>query len=167
MPDLDDTTARLPSATIDNPFEDYALKPEGCEMGYTVELGFKDYLHHTWWIKGLGGGIHIWARKVQPEGWPTEWIGGVEVHYAAAPDDSGWFDPYAPSHSDCWLLNGPCWHNGTSLYFEERIAPRMPHPDAGHANDFDQLPHNFIGFELVDWFQDKIASLTPTTEGDV
>ncbi len=148
------------------PFADYTLKPDGCEMGYSVEPGFNDYPHHTWWIKGPGGGVHIWARKAPLEGWPTEWIGGVEVHHAHCPDSSGWFDPGAPSQPDCWLLDGPCWHDGTSLYFSEWIAPRFRHPDAADANDFDQLPHSFIGFELVDWFQDKVARSLPTGGDD-
>lgn len=140
-----------------NPFSDYTRKPDGCEMGYSNEPGFKDCPHHTWWIKGPSGGVHVWARKAPLAGFPTEWIGGVEVHHAHCPDNSGWFNQNAPSQSNCWLLNAPCWHDGSSLYFSERIAPRMRHPDADTANDFDQLPHNFIGFVLVDWFQDKIA----------
>lgn len=142
-----------------------AHQPAGTEMGYKVEPGFNDLPYHIWWIKGSGGGVHIWARKAPLEGWPTEWIGGVEVHLSECPSDSGWFNPEEPSHADCWLIGGPCWHDGTSLYFSERIDPRMPHPDSPTANDFDSLPHSYIGFELANWFNNKIA--TPSTTGDV
>jgi len=126
-------------------------------MGYRCGKGFNDYPHHTWWIEGPNGRVHVWARKAPLRGFPTEWVGGVEVHYAHCPDNSGWFNQKEPSQSDCWLLNAPCRHDGSSLHFSERIAPHMRHPDADSANDFDSLPHNFIGFVLVDWFQDKMA----------
>jgi hypothetical protein len=29
----------------------------------------------------------------------------------------------APSHKDCWLIGGQCWHDGTSLYAEEHVWP--------------------------------------------
>jgi hypothetical protein len=139
-----------------NPFADYHLKPDGAEMGYKVEPGFNDLPYHTWWIKGESGGIHVWARTAECPGYPIEWIGGVEVHYANAPD-GGWFDSTAPSQASCWLLDGPCWHDGSSLYFSERIAPRLPYPDDANCNDFDRMPHSLIGYTLVDWFLDKLT----------
>ena len=126
------------------------------DFGYKVEPGFKGIPQHTWWIKGVGGGVHIWARRAPSEGWPTEWIGGVEVHHASCPESSGWFKPDEPSQTACWLLEGPCWHDGTSLYFSERIAPYFRHPDSENADDLDQLPHGYIEFELRDWFESHI-----------
>jgi hypothetical protein len=140
-----------------NPFVYYHLKPDGADMGYKVEPGFKDLPFHTWWIKSEAGGVHIWARQAKLEGFASEWIGGVEVHYAKAPD-GGWFDPEQPSQAPCWLLDGrPCWHDGSSLYFSERIAPSLPYPEAAQANDYDRMPHSLIGYMLVDWFNDKIT----------
>ena len=141
-------------------------QPADTEMGYKAEPGFNDIPHHTWWIKGKRGGVHIWARQSKLTNWPTEWIGGVEVHLASPPEDSGWFNPDEPSHADCWLLNGPCWHDGTSLYFSERIAPLFAWPDDETANDFDRLPHHYIGFELVHWFNNRIAALEAQEKND-
>ena len=134
-------------------------RADGQTMGYGVEPGFGGVPLHVWWIRGDDGGVHIWARRAPLDGWPTEWIGGVEVHHATCPDSSGWFKPDEPSQSECWLLEGPCWHDGTSLYFRERIAPHFRHPDSENADDYDQLPHNYIKFELLDWFQDKIKGI--------
>ena len=134
-------------------------RADGPVIGYKVEPGFKDIPLHMWWIKGEGGGVHIWARRAPLDGWPTEWIGGVEVHHATCPDSSGWFKPDEPSQSECWLLDGPCWHDGTSLYFRERIAPLFRHPDSENADAYDQLPHAYIESELRDWFHDRIAAL--------
>lgn len=156
MPNKPRRIIRMSKIEISNPFEDYTIKPEGCDMGYKVEPGFNDLPFHTWWIKDGDGGVHVWARQAKLENWPTEWIGGVEVHYAVPPSGDGWFKRNEPSHAECWLIDGPCWHDGSSLYFSERVAPRMPHPDSDYANDFDRLPHRLIGFILIDWFQDKI-----------
>lgn len=127
-------------------------------LGYKVEPGFKDEPMHTWWLKGEQGAVHIWARIARLEGWPSEWIGGVEVHYAKCPGDNGWFKPDEPSHAECWLLEGPCWHDGTSLYFREQIAPCLPHPENPECHMRDNLPHFYIEHILRDWFHDKFSS---------
>lgn len=137
-------------------------KPTGASMGYKREPAFRDEPMHTWWIKGPHGGVHIWARLSKLDGWPTEWIGGVECHWAECPDNgTGWHKPDAPSHSDCWLLGGQCWHDGTSLYFSERIEPRLPHPDGRDPHHVDGLPHSIIRTILVEWFQDRICPERP------
>lgn len=154
------------SLAAEQRFEEPSNKPAGTTMGYKAEPGFNDLPHHTWWIKGERGGVHIWARQSKLNDWPTEWIGGVEVHHASPPDDSGWYKPDKPSHTDCWLLDGPCWHDGTSLYFSERITPHFPWPDSPTANDFDNLPHSYIGFELVWWFNERFAALEAQEKND-
>ena len=48
-------------------------------------------------------------------------LAGLETHYAAAskPDYLG-----EGSHHDiCWLLEAPCWHDGTSLWAMEYWLP--------------------------------------------
>lgn len=153
--------------TIEHDVFGNCQKPTGASMGYKREPAFRDEPMHTWWIKGPHGGVHIWARLSKLDGWPTEWIGGVECHWAECPDNgTGWHKPDAPSHSDCWLLGGQCWHDGTSLYFSERIAPLFAWPDDETANDFDRLPHHYIGFELVHWFNNRIAALEAQEKND-
>jgi len=76
----------------------------------------------NWCLTGPDGGIHIWAR-VNPSrviSW-EKYYGGVETHYRK--QVYSWQEE--PSHAHCWLLDGPCWHDGTSLYFSERLAPML------------------------------------------
>jgi len=146
------------SDTIEHDVFGNRQKPTGASMGYKREPAFRDEPMHNWWIKGPLGGVHIWARLSKLDGWPTEWIGGVECHWAECPDNgTGWHKPDAPSHGDCWLLGGPCWHDGTSRYFSERIAPWLPYPHGLDPHHVDGLPHSIIGHILVEWFQDRIC----------
>jgi hypothetical protein len=137
--------------------DDVAKIAAGLSEGYEVHQTPSIEPRHVWWIKGAHGGVHIWAKASHLEGWPSEWIGGVEVHLAQCPDDGGWFKPDQPSQEDCWLLDGPCWHDGTSLYFSERIAPRMPHPDSDYRNDPERMPVALIQHELRSWYEDRVV----------
>ncbi|MGL5736888.1 MAG: hypothetical protein ACRCYS_18645, partial [Beijerinckiaceae bacterium] len=113
--------------TFPNPFDGFNV-PDGFTMGYEQHEGHAGNPSHTWFAKNVNGAVHIWARLcAYPDAkHPPEWIGGVEYHWANYPEDSGWFKPDEPSQSDCWLLKGPCWHDGTSLYFSESLAHCMP-----------------------------------------
>jgi len=158
--DTDANTPVAPATEVPNPYADYAVVPIGATMGYEVHDDGAGRLQHNWWIKSDDGGIHIWACLAKLAGWPDEWLGGVEAHYAAVPDSyGGWFDPAKPSHEDCWLLKGPCWHDGSSLYFSEQIAPRMPYAGGTNPHDYAAMPHDFIAWHLLDWFGDKITRL--------
>lgn len=132
------------------------------DFGYEQQDGFGGEPSHVWWIKDDRGAVHIWARISRLDGFPTEWIGGVECHWAECPEGSGWFNPQSPSQSDCWLLKGPCWHDGSSLYFRERIAPYLPHPDGEYRNDPGRFPVALIQHELASWHEDKIATTGET-----
>jgi hypothetical protein len=57
--------------------------------------------------------VHIWASR-DPDG---GWYGGVESH--TRPEEGG-----RVSHEKCPFLNGPCYHGGSSLYFEESFKER-------------------------------------------
>ena len=144
--------------TIEHDVFGNCQKPTGASMGYKREPAFRDEPMHTWWIKGPHGGVHIWARLSKLDGWPTEWIGGVECHWAECPENgTGWHKPDAPSHGDCWLLGSPCWHDGSSLYFSEHIAPWLPYPEGSDPHHVDHLPHSIIGAILAEWFRDRIC----------
>lgn len=110
----------------------------------------KGYPTFTWSLIGPDGGVHIWARANDAE-WVAKWgeryIGGVECHWPAPPDES--------HHADCWLLKGPCRHDGSSLYFSERIAP-MLHPDNIESESIGQ----FVQSILHDWYRSNIAART-------
>lgn len=96
---------------------------------------------HTWSSKDEKGGVHIWGRLSKLEGWPTEWIGGCESHSYSPPD----YEPNSKPHNDpCWLLEAPCWHDGSSLMFTERVAGYLPHPEAEDADDMDERHHSMV-----------------------
>lgn len=146
------TAASFETLTL---FDDLYGRPDGTAMGYRREPAFQNEPMHSWWIKGQSGGVHIWARLSKLAGWQLEWIGGVECHWAQCPAGS-YHNPDTPSHGDCWLLGGPCWHDGTSLYFSERIEPWLPYADGDDPHKFDALPHPIIGRVLVNWFNNKM-----------
>lgn len=81
--------------------------------------------HHVWTVIGRHGAMHFhvtdmgeaWAQK---HGRDQQYSGGLEIHHRAPPD---YMRDDAPSQDKCWLIGGPCWHDGTSLYASETIIP--------------------------------------------
>ena len=100
--------------------------PTGTTWAYKVDIrGGTDY--HTWSLVGDRGGIHVSAWVTPPLAgfydYPR-WMGGIEGHSPVWRE----YDSEKPSHEHCWLLGGPCWHDGSSLQFSEQIAPWLPPP---------------------------------------
>lgn len=77
---------------------------------------------HQWSLVGERGGIHVDAWLHGSEYRDDRWIGGIEGHSPTRRD----YDSEKPSHDHCWLIQGPCWHDGSSLQFSEQIAPYLP-----------------------------------------
>lgn len=98
---------------------------------------------HHWSVVGPDGGIHIHGARSEFFG--GRWSGGVEMHRRAP----GEYEGQEPSHTECWLLKAPCWHDGTSLYFSERIAPMLD--DA--IEPFSASVHEFMHAELRHWYR--------------
>ena len=75
---------------------------------------------HTWSVVGELMALHFWVRDFGVDEIGCQYSGGLEVHYKSAP-------PYMkddePSNEHCWLLEGPCWHDGSSLVAEEKWIP--------------------------------------------
>ncbi|TDQ63605.1 hypothetical protein ATL17_1612 [Maritalea mobilis] len=93
-----------------------------------VETGYqKEGNRHIWFAKSELGGVHIWAIE-QDKDWRDRWgerfLGGIEIH-----SPKPLYGDCQASHDDCWLLNAPCWHDGSSLQFSEQIEPVMRHCD--------------------------------------
>lgn len=105
---------------------------------------------HMWTVKGKNGAVHIWAEPT-PAGfqWPEKFYGGVEVHSPKRLYESSWASQ--PSSTDCWLLNGLCWHDGSSSYFSERIEPMIRNEDL----PFRDHVNSFIYSILADWYYSK------------
>lgn len=124
------------------------IVPEGTVWSYQQTLR-GGRITHQWTLASKDGGIHIHGWRVDGDGW-REWMGGVECHWPTAPE---WGSPDKPSHDHCWLLGGPCWHDGTSLYFSERIADMLPPTDT-----LEDRHHMFITHELIHWFRSRITT---------
>ena len=113
---------------------------------------------HSWAVVGEQGGVHIRATLMPDSAaqlFGGRFCGGVECHWRQAPD---WAAHEAPSHDHCWLLKGPCWHDGSSLYFDVNIAPLL------HGIDGETVPehtHEYVKSELFDWYREKIDRQTP------
>lgn len=89
------------------------------------------YRHHKYtWSKPFGSARHWW-EFVGPDGAIhfhvslTDGYGpscGLEIH-RTTPAEYQRGD--APSHVDCPLTGGRCWHDGTSLYASETLWPMI------------------------------------------
>jgi hypothetical protein len=76
-------------------------------------------VRHQWELVGPEGGIHLHVSLHEAKFGGNSC--GLEFHRAAwsmrrPPKD-------APSQGKCWLIGGPCWHDGTSLYASEHVWP--------------------------------------------
>jgi hypothetical protein len=140
------TTRKLP-----DPFVQVEI-PEGMVWQYeAVMRGGR--VTHTWAIKNDKGAIHIHAALSEFPG-EHSWIGGVEVH-SPVPFE---YSSAEPNHKNCWLLGGPCWHDGTSLYFSENIAPMLPNPfEPEKAHDM-RHSHSYVTYELINWHRCKLSA---------
>ena len=108
---------------------------------------------HMWTAVGPNGAVHVWAEPTSNGFRDERYYGGVEVHSPKPIYESVWAQE--PSHTDCWLLHGPCWHDGTSLYFSERIEPVIRHDEP----PFGEHVHSYINAILNDWYQSKFAEV--------
>jgi len=78
---------------------------------------------HWWAVVGDLGGVHFWYSESKHDG---QKYGGVEWHWRERTED---YHTETPSHDDCWVIGGPCWHDGTSLYADEVYIPMVGHVD--------------------------------------
>ena len=124
------------------------------QFNFTVENEGEPRKRFVWSCKGEKGGVHIWAQFTEEPICGEKCYGGIEVHYPFKPYD---FAPDEPHHDKCWLLDGPCWHDGSSLYFSERIQPMVE-----SYEDEPEKIIEFINAELHDWYVSKLD----LSEGD-
>jgi len=74
----------------------------------------------AWGVVGPKGGVHFWVTEQPIDKWG--YAGGVEQHWRE-PEPGSWHDGRPCSHELCWLLDAPCWHDGSSLYASEFFIP--------------------------------------------
>jgi hypothetical protein len=77
----------------------------GHKYTYTKTFGTP---RHSWEFRSAFGGIHFHVNEYKQ----NEAI-GLEYHSVTGKG--------APDHIDCPITGGRCWHDGTSLYAEERL----------------------------------------------
>lgn len=117
-----------------------------------------DYTHHQWSLVGPRGGVHFSAviPPLRDEGWNEPSV-GLEIHYRTPPDH---MTNHAPNHTDCWLLGGWCWHDGTSLYARERLWPEIERYLAAgdHENVFRVLEYEYDRAFAVEKADDEVPA---------
>ena len=72
---------------------------------------------HMWQLVGPKGGVHFTANISKEYGDTC----GLEFHGRAP----FYCEEVAPTDVSCWLIGGPCWHDGTSLYASETLWPMI------------------------------------------
>lgn len=65
-------------------------------------------------VIGERSAVHFWVEPNWEDNEKSR--GGVEFH--ERPEDGR-----EPDNGDCWLLNGPCCHYGSSLYASKKVIP--------------------------------------------
>lgn len=121
-------------------------------MDYKFEIHKKDgkQKRFVWSLKGPSGGVHVWAQfHENPTSWGEKCYGGCEVHYPYSPYEHSGNEPH---HEKCWLLNGPCWHDGSSLYFSENIQPMVE-----SYEDEPEKITEYVNGELLSWYESHLS----------
>lgn len=130
-------------------------------MGDDIEIGYElNGKRHVWWLRGPKGGVHVWAGENPAEfqaRWGERYYGGIECH---SPKPLYSHSGDTPDHDHCWVLKGPCWHDGSSLQFSEEIEPFMRH--AANLRDMDDFMFATCLDRYRSWF-DQDAALPVAT----
>ena len=92
---------------------------------------------HQWQVVGRFGGVHFHVTEYL-EGTCKDLApsGGVETHWRTPPD---YMADQAPHYTDCPVIGGLCWHDGTSLGAEPFI------------NAWQRGDEDYIWRELQQW----------------
>lgn len=100
--------------------------------------------NHVWTCIGALGAIHFHVTDMgekHGEQYGNRYSGGLETHYRSPPD---YMKDHAPSHDKCWLLQCPCWHDGTSLYASETLIPMWLAAPNDHERMFRMLEREYV-----------------------
>lgn len=98
------------------------------------------------------GGIHFWFMEYEVDG-NVNRVGGVEIHRSSAAD----YQRGEPHHENCWLLNGPCWHDGSSLMAQDTYIPMWERCQL--MGDYEQL---WVSLEIL--HRDHFSAPAPEQE---
>lgn len=81
---------------------------------------------HYWVVRGDMGAVHVSCTDMREGRLPHQEgradyemiYGGIECHYGRKPHHH----KFCGRHDDCWAHEGGCWHDGSSLQFQEEFA---------------------------------------------
>lgn len=96
---------------------------------------------HRWQVVGPEGGVEFTATFFKEHEEPSC---GLEFHHGPSAQET-FFPGQAPHHLRCHLLEGPCWHEGTSLYASETLWPMVTVwlSNGDHEQVFSLLEHEY------------------------
>lgn len=81
---------------------------------------------------------------------------GFEIHSRRPMYDD---DDSLPSHTDCWFVGGPCWHDGTTLWAREFVMPLLL--SQGTAGFWPWLEQEYAKrFDALDESREERAALS-------
>lgn len=103
---------------------------------YLDRVGDSDREKHIWAVVGDQGAMHFWCEYIALV---NRHVGGIEVHYRESHEHA----EGPPDNEDCWLLKGPCWHDGSSLWAEEYWIP-MWKRGASHGEILNRLAAEYL-----------------------
>lgn len=114
------------------------MKTYVCKYEYTNEFGT---VRHIWSVYGARMGVHLHISDLGEERAAKyadgrRYSGGIELHYRTPPD---YMRDQAPASKACWLIGGPCWHDGSSLQADERWIPLWQSAPHDHERMFLML----------------------------
>lgn len=71
-------------------------------------------------VIGAAGAVSLNVSGPHHYGGEDHYSAGLECHWRSPP---AYMCDRPPSHDECHVLKCPCWHDGTSLYAQERFLP--------------------------------------------
>ena len=101
-------------------------------------------------------GMHFWAQQSDDASrniTGQRYFGGLEVHCRQPP---AYREGDEPDNSECWLLDGPCWHDGSSLAAEELWIPKWQ-----SYRDSPEL----VLVDLAEALKQRVAELEEQADG--
>jgi len=98
---------------------------------------------YCWYLKGEDGAVHVWFRILPfAYGEDPRFRGGIDIHRKEPVNPE--IDHPTP---DCWLLGGSCYHDGSTIWFEENLKPRLQ-----YHSPFDPVLISSIQNTLHSWY---------------
>lgn len=123
------------------------------ELEYAYLPPEGEVTRHMWTLVGPSGAVHAWAEPTPDDHrnrWGESYYGGIEMHSPKRLYD--WGDG-KPSHDECWLLKGPCWHDGSSLQFSEQIEPFIRHAEQPFGSHVHEYIYSLLHDRYQAWFK--------------